>query len=119
MFRKEDSAVAVQLEDLTEVDIPDVVNTALFSLKQDRKMALGSNRIVITVLQQWLVIYLCKRLLQLMTPEALVTNCKMLPIHYKDHYLNHQSHFSLKNVINKYHSDLIQEWNCRSKTFCM
>ena len=61
---------------------------------------------VTAVLLQWLVTYLCKKLIQLMTPEALLNNHKKIPSHYISAYLNHQNHFSLKEVVRKYQSCL-------------
>lgn len=106
---------AGQLKDLAEVDIPEVVDEAMTFLKQDGvELDMTANTEIVTVLvQQWLITYLCKRLLQLMTPEALVTNHKKLPNHYISHYLNQQSHFSLKGVIVSYHSNLVQEWSAK------
>ena len=58
------------------------------------------------VLLQWLVTYLCKKLMQLMTPEALLNNHNKIPSYYISAYLKHQKHFSLKNVVEKYQSCL-------------
>lgn len=55
--------------------------------------------LVISVLQQWLVRYLCKRLMQLMTPEALAIHHHHIPTSYCVNYLLHQVHFSLKELI--------------------
>ncbi len=57
--------------------------------------------LVISVLQQWLVRYLCKRLMQLMTPEALAIHHSCIPTTYCVDYLMHQVHFSLKDLISK------------------
>ena len=57
------------------------------------------NVLIIAVLQQWLVRYLVKRLMQLMTPEALVLNQKKIPHSYLVDYLTYQHHFSLQEVI--------------------
>ena len=57
------------------------------------------NVLIITILQQWLVRYFVKRLMQLMTPEALVLNQRKIPHSYLVNYLIYQHHFSLKEVI--------------------
>lgn len=55
--------------------------------------------LIITIIQQWLVRYFVKRLMQLMTPEALVLNQKKIPHSYLANYLFCQHHFSLKDMI--------------------
>ena len=105
---------AGQLKDLAEADIPDVIDEAMIFLKQaGEPEATANTELVTVILQQWLVVYLCKRLLQLMTPEALVTNHAKIPGHYISHYLNQQSHFSLKDVVVSYYSNIVQEWSAR------
>ena len=64
-------------------------------------------KMVIAFLLQWLVTYLCERLLQLVTPEALIINHKKIPSYYMDVYLNQQHHFKLKELITDYHSALL------------
>eukprot|EP00731_Ephydatia_muelleri_P021734 Em0014g325a len=48
---------------------------------------------------QWLVRHLCKHLMQLMTPEALIVHRKKMDLSYLVNYLKHHSHFSLKVLI--------------------
>ena len=48
---------------------------------------------------QWLVRHLCKRLMQLMTPEALIIHRMGISSSYLVNYLRYQSHFSLKTLI--------------------
>ena len=48
---------------------------------------------------QWLVRHLCKRLMQLMTPEALTVHRMKMDSSYLVNYLKHHSHFSLKVLI--------------------
>ena len=112
MILDNNAAYAGQLDKLTETSIPVVVDEALISFKQHKELNMSANtELVAGILQQWLINYLCKRLLQLMTPEALVTNHKKLPNHYINHYLNQQSHFCLKDAVVGYHGNLVQEWN--------
>ena len=59
--------------------------------------------LVISLLQQWLIRHLCKRLMQLMTSEALTLHCKKIPATYIDNYLTHQQHFSLRQLITLHH----------------
>ena len=57
--------------------------------------------LVISLLQQWLVRYFCMKLMQLMTPEALILNRNKIPLFYLVNYLTHQNHFSLKKLIQR------------------
>ena len=62
--------------------------------------------LVVALLQQWLVRYLCKRLMQLMTSEAFILYRSLLPSSYLENYIAFQVHFSLKELILKYHQAL-------------
>ena len=57
---------------------------------------------------QWLVRHLCKRLMQLMTPEALTIHRMGISSSYLVNYLRHQSHFSLKTLV----SDRLNALKC-------
>ena len=57
--------------------------------------------LVISLMVQWLVSYLCKRLMQLLTPEALIVHLYQIPKYLVQHYLQLQDHFSLKNLVTK------------------
>lgn len=61
---------------------------------------------VISLLQQWLVQYFCKKLMQLMTPEALILHRNKIPYTYLENYLANQAHFSLKDLVNNYYDTL-------------
>jgi len=56
-------------------------------------------QLIWSLLVQWLVRHLCKHLLKLMTPEALVLHEEQIPASYIQHYLSYQKHFSLKDLI--------------------
>lgn len=56
---------------------------------------------VISVIMQWLVMYLCKRLMQLVTPEALVIHNQEIPRYYSQYYMKFQEHFDFKGMINQ------------------
>ena len=53
----------------------------------------------IVVLRKLVVAYLCRQLIQLMTPEALVLHSEHLHEYYIHFYLRHQHHFSLGQLI--------------------
>lgn len=62
--------------------------------------------LVIFIMVQWLLCYLCKRLLQLLTPEALIVHLNQIPKYYVQSYLQLQEHFSLKSLVEKQHKKL-------------
>ena len=77
-----------------------VVSATIDALRSNEVQRITSEiKFVVAMLQQWLVMYLCKKLMQLMTPEALLTNHKKIPTHYISAYLTHQTHFSLRQLI--------------------
>ena len=89
---------------LTVDDVLSAIPEALQGLyhSKDRRADLSINAcMVISVFLQWLVRHVCKRLMQLMTTEALTTRYKTLPHHYTESYLKHQSHFNLQALINR------------------
>ena len=59
--------------------------------------------LVVALFQQWLIRYLCKRLMQLMTSEAFILYRNVIPSSYLENYLSFQAHFSLKDLILKYY----------------
>lgn len=62
--------------------------------------------LVVFLVQQLLVRLFTKRLMQLMTTEAIILYKDKIPHSYLENYLHCQAHFSLKNVISKYHTIL-------------
>ena len=62
--------------------------------------------LVIAVLMQWLVNYLCKKLMQLVPPEAIPVHCSGIPTVYIANYLRFQEHFSLKELMERQLHDL-------------
>jgi len=58
--------------------------------------------LIFRLLVQWFTHYLCKTLMQLMTPEALALFHKRIPEAYVWSYLVLQEHFSLKWLISHY-----------------
>lgn len=61
---------------------------------------------VVALIQQIFVQLLTKRLMNLMTTEAVILNRNKIPYRYLEHYVNNQAHFSLKDAITKYHAAL-------------
>lgn len=56
---------------------------------------------VIAIILQWLVMYLCKRLMQLVTPEALVIHNQEIPRYYSQFYMKFQEHFDFKRMVSQ------------------
>ena len=65
--------------------------------------------LIISLTLQWMVRHLCKTLMQVMTPEAVVVFDDKIPSTYLTHYLNHQEHFNLKKLINQYYQMMLNE----------
>ena len=115
---RRDSHFSASLDGLDENSIPETVDKAIDALLNEDDEVTVSRTIctVIAFLQQWLVTYLCERLMQLMTPETLIANHKKIPRHYINVYLNHQHHFNLKELIGDYQNAQSQK---RLETQCM
>ena len=60
-------------------------------------------KMVVSLLQQWLIRHLCKSLMGLMTSEALTLHRKKIPATYIDNYLTYQQHFNLKELISHHY----------------
>ena len=107
---KRDVEFSACLDGLKDEFIPEiVVETIDVLLKQDDRVTVSRTVCMVTAfLEQWLVTYLCEKLMQLMTPETLIANHKKIPTHYIDVYLNHQHHFNLIGLIGDHHGALSQ-----------
>lgn len=66
------------------------------NIKQDVSI---NSLLIISALTQFLVRLLCKRLMQLMTSDALCVHHRSVPTSYIQNYLNYHNHFSLKSLI--------------------
>jgi hypothetical protein len=62
--------------------------------------------LVVFFIQQVLVRLFVKKLTNLMTTEAMILHRNKIPPSYQENYLRYQAHFSLKEVIIKYHTAL-------------
>ena len=109
-----DPEFAAHVEQLTNYDAVQGVSEAMNVLHEVPAPGDTSNQydisveacLAITVLEQWLVRYLCKRLMQLMTSEALILHRRKIPSSYLESYLSFDVHFSLKELINKHYEAL-------------
>ena len=78
-----DAALSAQVRGLNQEIMEDVTNEAFSKLISDAELSVSeSAAVVICVLQQWLIQYLCKSLVQLMTAEALVHHRRKIPSYY-------------------------------------
>lgn len=59
--------------------------------------------LVVSIMEQIIVRFFIKRLMQLMTSEAVILNRNKIPQSYLHNYLKFQAHFSLKDTIKMYH----------------
>lgn len=75
--------------------------------------------LVVAILQQMLVRLLAKRLMNLITAEAVILNRNKIPSIYLWHYLGSQTHFSLKDTIRKYHGALKATISYVNNNYCI
>ena len=114
LFEKHDPSLSKTLEELKDSDItPNMIEDAFIVFKDEKRKLTKQNELVLSIFKQWLMTHLCKRLMQLMTPEALITYHNKLPNHYISHYLNFQSHFSLRVLITRFHEKVKLELQSR------
>ena len=60
------------------------------------------------ILLQYLVIRLTKEIMQLLPPEVFVAIKENIPSYYTHVYLNHQAHYSLKDLLSHLPSDFTE-----------
>lgn len=102
-----DSEFDGHMQQLTPTSAQEAVKEALRALyrleapsEKEFKEEISVNAcMVVSILVQWLTRYLCLRLVQLMTSEALCMHYRRVPTSYIESYLNHQHHFSLKSLL--------------------
>lgn len=63
---------------------------------------------VVSLLQQVLVRLLIKKLMNIMTTEAVIIHHSKIPPYYLENYFGNQGHFNLKEVITNYHTSVIE-----------
>lgn len=89
--------------------VVDAINTLINASKPEEGKQFDLSPegcMVISLLQQWFVRYFCKKLMQLMTSEALILNRNKIPFSYLVNYLSYQNHFSFKELIERYYNTL-------------
>lgn len=98
------------LESLTHQEAAKAVTEAfnlLHSVRRpEEKRLTQTGCIVVSIIQQLLIRLFTKRLMNLMSAEALVINRSKIPCSYINNYLTCQAHFSLKDAIEHFHTIL-------------
>ena len=87
---------------MNDQDIERCVRTAMEDLHGSHCEPVSvekDSRLVIALISQWLVRYLARRALQLLTPEGLLKYHSRLPHSYINAFLDCEQHFSLKAVV--------------------
>lgn len=97
---------AGSLKDIREHSSTKAISTAIESLINKDQPTSRTTCMILSMLQHWIITYLCGKMMQLMTPETLVIKRNLIPSYYIKLYLNHQCHFSLKQLIKGYHESL-------------
>ena len=88
------------------------LHTATDPKEQELKAKLSQKGcMVVFLLQQWLVRFLTKKVMNLMTTEAVILNCKKIPHSYLENYFESQAHFSLIDTLTSYHGGLRESIN--------
>ena len=103
----------VHLNQLEHQQVPGLVDEALnvlfYRRHDDETISVYSDTcMVISLVFHWLVMNLCKRLMQLMIAEALPAIRDCIPTYYIEHYLIFQNHFSIKKSIAKHLREIQQ-----------
>ena len=98
------------LNDMDHSRAADVIVDTMNNLHSSSELSKGTYYVVnaevcliVTVIQQWLIRHLCKQIIQLLTPEALVVHRNKIPSSYLKHYIAFQSHFNLQSLIESKH----------------
>jgi uncharacterized protein (UPF0335 family) len=92
-----------------ENDSKNVNEEYIFNLVEDTMQVLSNPKLealpevylIISVIVQWLTKYFCKRLMQVLAPESLAVHHRSMPASLSKYYMDHQEHFSLKQLLGK------------------
>ncbi len=57
---------------------------------------------IVCLAQEMIIHVLMRRILQVMTTEAIILHQKLIPDCFKDYYLRFQSHFDIKHAVEQY-----------------
>ena len=99
-----------EVNDKSAADAREKAVFILNSMKQeDRPTIPKGASMIISLTLQWIVRHLCKALMQVMTPEAVVIFDQKIPSTYIVNYLKHQQHFHLRKLINQHYNIMLTE----------
>ena len=94
-----------EILDQSEFDVKSAVGKALDALHNSKievRPMDENSCLIVAVIVQWLIRYVTKHLMHLLTPEALIVNAKHIPSVLMKSYFEFQEHFSLKILINSH-----------------
>ena len=96
----------IDIDNLTEQSVHDGVSDGFTVIFEGHSHATsGMGRLAIKLTALWLTLYMCKRLMQLVTTTGLITHLKDFPPPTIQSYLRSQAHFSLKYLQKRYIRD--------------
>lgn len=80
-------------------DVNGAVGEALDAMYDKSNVTAPDSCLVIAVIVQWLVRYVTKHIMHLLTPEALINNARKIHPLMRKAYFKFQDHFSFKNLV--------------------
>ena len=95
--------------DQPEFDVKSAIGKALDALHNSKievRPMDENSCLIVAVIVQWLIRYVTKHLMHLLTPEALIINAKHIPSVLIKSYFEFQEHFNLKILINSHFEKL-------------
>lgn len=108
-----DSEFSGLLENINQEEAQEAIVEVFSALRSDNlsfpKTLTPRACLVVSIIQQLLVRLLTKKLMNLMTAEAVILYRNKIPHSYLRDYLNCQAHFSFKDIITRYYTGLVQE----------
>lgn len=88
----------------TVIDLRAAIKEALYAIHSHngnvKNIMTANSCLIITIIVQWLVRYITKHMIHLLTPEALVVNAKRIPKFLMKAYFEFQEHFNFKSLVN-------------------
>ena len=103
-----DEDFALELKN-TNFVVKDAVGEAIDILCSPTHCAVGVHEdscLVIAIIVQWLIRFVTRKCLQILTPESIVVNAKSLPQSLIKSYFCNQEHFNLKRLVTKSYENL-------------
>ena len=89
-------------------DVIEVVNDAFKILYDPSLEALPETYLIFHIISYWTSHYLCRRLMQVLTPEGLAVHFNQISPSLRKCYVEDQEHFSLKALILRHREKMMQ-----------